>query len=84
MEKPKCPNFRNCRLIYTPDVVSSMEEREFYINNYCLPGETAWLECKRYQIKAEMDFCPDFVLPDSVLTTEEIMERFDNDIFEMD
>ncbi|MCF8303802.1 MAG: hypothetical protein K9I94_11050 [Bacteroidales bacterium] len=84
MEHSKCPNYDSCKLINSTDVVNTQEERDHYIRNYCITEEQVWYECKRYQIKAELDFCPDFVLPDNVLTTEEIMERFDNDIFDID
>jgi len=38
-----------------------------------------WLTCTRYITKSQLNFCPDFVLPDTDATPDEIIARFDAD-----
>ncbi len=47
-----------------------------YLKSYCRNG-MHYLECKRYLVRQEMGFCPDFVLPDMPDGTDEIIRRFD-------
>jgi hypothetical protein len=38
-----------------------------------------WISCKRLTTKQELNFCPDFVLPDTDLTSDKIIDKFDNE-----
>jgi hypothetical protein len=77
MEVPRCTNYSNCQLISTDSIVSDPQKKLFYIHTYCTRGENAWSNCKRYITKAALSFCPDFVLPDSLFTSAEIIDEFD-------
>jgi hypothetical protein len=37
--------------------------------------EETWKKCKRYITKKSLWICPDFVLPDSDLTEEDVIEQ---------
>jgi hypothetical protein len=77
MEKPHCPNYDVCLLVQTPNILCDPQRREFYLDRYCLRGSDAWEACKRYIAKNVLNFCPDFVLPDSPLSPSEIIDEFD-------
>lgn len=72
-----CVNYLSCQLVNTNNIVPDEQKRLFYINNFCRGNKDTWKKCKRYVTKEELNFCPDFVLPDSLLTTNEIIEEFD-------
>ncbi len=57
-----------------------MSEDIFYIENFCKAEKSKWCTCKRLLTKNALNFCPDFVLPDSTLSIEEIIDKFDNEI----
>lgn len=75
-----CPNFESCRLVQTRVVVSEEKTRTVYISSYCKNDEDKWTTCKRFITKTKYDLCPDFVLPDSILSPEEILDKFDDEI----
>jgi hypothetical protein len=77
MEEACCPNYDVCQLVQTASVVSDPQRRQFYLDAYCLRGNDAWEACKRYAAKNALNFCPDFVLPDSPLSPSEIIDHFD-------
>ena len=75
-----CPNYTNCQLIRIPGFLGPDNSPEQYINDYCTsPGEE-WNHCKRYNTWQQLKFCPDFVLPDTVLSLDEIIDRFDEEL----
>lgn len=74
-----CPNYANCQLVHLNGLVIPESLRKDYIQSYCLhPGEN-WKQCKRYQTNEILHFCPDFVFPDTPLSTHEIIDRFDQE-----
>ncbi len=42
---------------------------------FCLGDESRWSKCRRYQVMNELGFCPDFVMPNSLLSSEQILRR---------
>ncbi len=72
-----CPNYINCQLINKEDVLQDKSQQRQYIRDFCLGGDEAWGRCKRYMTKQELNFCPDFVLPDSPWSPDEIMDIFE-------
>ena len=77
MEALKCPNFEICKLVTIEGFSGDEKRRQKYMTTYCTTSEKNWAACKRYITKAELNFCPDFVLPDTMLSPDEIIDRFD-------
>ena len=71
-----CPNYGGCRLVQTDVVVPDSDRKDQYIQTWCNREET-WKKCKRYVTRKALWICPDFVLPDSVFTEDEIVERYE-------
>lgn len=71
-----CPNYGGCRLVQTDVVEPDSVKKEAYISTYCLKEET-WKICKRYTIRKALWICPDFVLPDSDITEDEVVDRYE-------
>lgn len=78
MEK-LCPNYKGCRLVNTDIVVTDPEKKESYISAYCHREET-WKKCKRYLTRRALWICPDWILPDSTLSEDEIIERAESEM----
>jgi hypothetical protein len=75
MEK-KCPNINGCRLVKTDVVAPDPEVKAAYMIAYCQREET-WRRCKRYITKRSLWICPDFVLPDTEMTEDEIVDLYE-------
>jgi hypothetical protein len=74
-----CPNYKTCRLVNSDEVVADQPMKKKYVRDYCVKEE-AWPSCKRYETKRALWFCPDWVLPDSAMSEEEIIERTETEI----
>lgn len=77
MDHKFCSNINTCRMVSTELVVPDETIKEQYINNWCRQTEETWLSCKRFDTKKALGFCPDFVVPDTKLSIDEIVEKFD-------
>ena len=77
MDHNFCDNIKTCRLVATEQVVPDKKIKEQYLDTWCRQKEEIWLNCKRFETKKELGFCPDFVVPDTRLSIEEIVEKFD-------
>ena len=75
-----CPNFQTCRMVTTNDVVASESLKNQYINRYCHSYHNDWEACKRYVTKNALQQCPDFVLPDTELSIDQILDKWDKEI----
>jgi hypothetical protein len=73
-----CPNYGGCRLVKTDVVVPDIEKKEQYIAAYCLNEET-WKTCKRYITRKALWICPDFVLPDSDISEDDVVDRYEEE-----
>ena len=71
-----CPNYEGCRLVQTDVVVPDSAKKEEFISFYCGKDET-WKKCKRYTTRKSLWICPDFVLPDSDLTEDDIIDLYE-------
>jgi hypothetical protein len=78
MNSGQCPNYNECALVNKQIDLSDDVYRD-YINGYCCHNKESWSECMRFRTKEKINFCPDFVLPDSVMTVEEVIDRFDKE-----
>lgn len=77
MSEEFCPNIIACRLVKTDIVVPDENKRSEYIDSWCKNEDGKWQECKRFISKNQLGFCPDFVLPDSPLSIDEIIDKFE-------
>jgi len=75
-----CPNYTSCRLVTTREVLSAEDLRDKYIAVFCKGDDHPWVNCKRFITKSKFDLCPDFVLPDSENSPEEILDQFEEEI----
>ena len=71
-----CPNYNGCRLVQTNVVVPDDAVREQTIKIWCHREET-WKNCKRYITRKSLWMCPDFVLPETEMTEDEIIELYE-------
>lgn len=78
MEQEKCPNAEGCILIHNVDFVTE-NQRNDYMKHFCFSENKHFTHCKRYQTSVVYHFCPDFVLPDSDLTLDEIIDRYEEE-----
>ena len=74
-----CPNFEGCQLLNTNQVIDDQKQKDIYREEYCINPELTWKNCKRYQTRVALNFCPDFVLPDTKLSPAEIMNKYDEE-----
>jgi hypothetical protein len=75
-----CPNYLTCQLIHVAGFVEPAARREHYAADFCNSSQEQWKNCKRFQVNTIFHFCPDFVLPDTSLSVDEIIDRFDQEI----
>ncbi|MFC2107489.1 hypothetical protein ACFLRY_04040, partial [Bacteroidota bacterium] len=72
----------DCKLVQSNLVINDNEDlRLTYIESYCIGKEDVWDLCKRFQTRMKLQFCPNFVLPDTKLSIDEIMDKYDEEIF---
>jgi hypothetical protein len=71
-----CPNYGGCRLVRTEIVEPDNTRREQYLAEYCNTDEN-WKNCVRYTTRRALWICPDFVLPDSKMTEDDIYELYE-------
>ena len=79
MDDPYCPNYCICKLVDEIGFTGDESQREKYIAEYCQADEAVWNSCKRLIAKNTLKFCPDFVLPDTALSMDEIIDKFDKE-----
>lgn len=73
-----CPNYSDCQLIHKENILKHHDPiKQIYISQFCTSSTEEWQRCKRYKTSQLLNFCPDFVLPNTQLTVDEIIDRFD-------
>ena len=77
MPEADCPNMSTCKLVTDAGFIGDSMLRERYLTSYCRNEKLGYTFCNRYITKETIHFCPDFVLPDSAMTVDEIIERFE-------
>jgi hypothetical protein len=75
----ECPNINSCKLVNVNGFTGDESVRMKYMETYCRAGEQNWNTCSRYRVKKELNLCPDFVLPDSNMTLDEVMDRMEEE-----
>lgn len=66
-------------MVSTNEVLPDIREKESYINAWCRNEQGKWRDCKRFSTKAALGFCPDFVVPDTELSIDEIVDKFEEE-----
>ena len=77
MQNNFCPNHKGCQVINIEGFVKDINLKEKYINILCESSDEKWKTCKRYQTKKALNLCPDFVMPDSSYTIDEILDKIE-------
>ena len=72
-----CTNYNSCRMVTTTEVVPDEKVKEAYLDIWCRDDGEKWKDCKRFSTKAKLSFCPDFVIPDTTLSIDEIIDKFE-------
>jgi hypothetical protein len=80
MEINICPNYDTCQIINIDGLLPDSDMKKHYTDTFCTAKNEAWISCKRYQTKNKLNFCPDFVLPDSDLSIDEIIDKFEEQL----
>ncbi len=74
-----CPKFEKCP-IFREKLNLNKDTLEIYKNKYCFGGEQGYSQCRRFIIAQKTHTPPPtYVLPNSLMTDEEIIERMKND-----
>ncbi len=74
-----CPKFQKCPIYNEQIHLYSQETLDIYKRNYCLAGREKFSQCKRFQVaEATGRPAPSWVLPNSMLTVEEIIKKMEN------
>ena len=79
MKNSNCPNIETCQLVIREGFIPDEGQREKYIKSYCMDKQMKWNSCRRFIVNNEIKFCPDFVLPDSTFTVDEVIDIFDQE-----
>lgn len=77
MTEKFCPNIHSCRMVVTKLVIPDDKAREASMDSWCRKDESVWSTCTRYSTKKHLGFCPDFVTPDTRLSIDEIIDKFE-------
>ena len=77
MNNSFCPNHTSCQIITLDGFIKDPGKKDFYITFYCESSDMNWQSCKRYQTKEILNMCPDFILPDSTHTIDEILDKLE-------
>lgn len=74
MKKDGCPKFIKCPL-FSGKILENKASTDIYKNLYCLNGKEKYTTCKRYITSEKVGKCPGYVMPNSSLSIEEIIQR---------
>ncbi len=77
MPEFQCPNLATCKFMNSVRLLSDITQKSYYSENFCENYLAAYVKCKRFIAKSELGFCPDFLLPDSPETIDEIIDIID-------
>lgn len=69
-----CPNYEKCP-IYNGILQGKTLTSKAYVQFFC--EAEAFTTCKRYLVKEATGICPPNILPNSVMSVQEIIEKYD-------
>ncbi|MBA7543223.1 hypothetical protein ES705_35553 [subsurface metagenome] len=73
MEAVLCPKTPKCPIFH--GILKGTEYTDTYKKLYCEAGEDGRLKCRRFQVAEKVGICPPDILPNSVKTVDEIIEK---------
>lgn len=73
-----CPKTPTCRL-FNGDILQKNTSEEIYKALFCTAGIEKFSTCMRMRISQKYGKCPDFVLPNSSFTEEQILEKLNSE-----
>lgn len=77
MESRYCPKLEKCPL-FNGELLKRKRSEETYKNLYCKePSANGWKRCKRYLVSEKMGWVPDWVLPNSSYSIDEIQQKME-------
>lgn len=74
-----CFKRETCKL-FCKDLLKRKQSEEIYKSLFCNTSNN-WKNCKRYLVSKEIGTCPDFVMPNSSYSVEEIISKTRKKIF---
>lgn len=80
MEDYYCPNYYGCQLLNSNQVTADKKLKNKFYKEFCTDPNKKWKNCKRYITWITLNFCPDFVLPNTLLSPSEIINKYDHQI----
>lgn len=66
-------------MVSTSIVIPDVKKKEEYLELWCRKNEEVWSNCTRFNTKKSLGFCPDFVLPNTPLSLDEIIDKFEEE-----
>lgn len=73
MDNIYCFKRETCKL-FSKNLLKRKQSEEVYKSLYC-NTKSNWKNCKRYLVSKEIGTCPDFVMPNSSYTVEDIISK---------
>ncbi len=70
-----CPNSEKCP-IFSGILVDKAVTAKSYRKQFCEAGESKWITCKRFMTKQKYGTCPSDLLPNSIMTLEQIAQKY--------
>ncbi len=70
-----CVNSAKCP-IFSGVLLGKEMTSKSYKSRYCEAGSQGWETCKRYMAKAKFGVCPSDLLPNSILSLDEIAVKY--------
>ncbi|NOQ24306.1 MAG: hypothetical protein GQ564_02990 [Bacteroidales bacterium] len=74
MESEICSKVGKCPL-FNGHLLKRSGSEESYKNLFCRAGKEKWSSCMRYQTSEKVGMCADWILPNSSLTIEQIVQK---------
>lgn len=75
MEEP-CIYYSGCPIL-SGKIAIDENTLKGYKERYCNGGKKAWSMCIRYQVRDIVGRCPLDIMPDSTMSPEEVIEKYD-------
>lgn len=73
MNENTCGNYAKCP-IFNGTLKGMEMTAKSYRRQFCEAGESGWTSCKRYQVNLKTGKCPQWLLPNSTKSIDEIIK----------